>query len=74
MVVEHFVSKNEEEGNQYLNNLNNLLFETNEIQNLLMKDYNNLESSFQQNSKNIINFYKKNNDIENDLIKNDIIF
>ena len=74
MVVEHFVSKNEEEGNEYINNLNSLLYETNEIQNLLMKDYKNLEKSFQQNTKNINTFFNKNNDIENDLIKNDIIF
>ena len=74
MVVEHFVSKNEEEGNEYINNLNSLLYETNEIQNLLMKDYKNLEKSFQQNTKNINTCFNKNNDIENDLIKNDIIF
>ena len=74
IVINHFIQKNEENGNLYLKQIQNLNSQTNQIENLLMNEYKNLENSFQEIKENIICINNRNNEIEDDLIKNNIIF
>ena len=74
IVINHFIQKNEENGNLYLKQIQNLNAQTNQIENLLMNEYKNLENSFQEIKENIICINNRNNEIEDDLIKNNIIF